>query len=415
MDLDSFGARSRLSVGNRSYDVFRLDAVVDDPRQLPYSIRVLVENLLRREDGTGVTADDIRAIADRSRSSQEAGSREIAFMPARVLMQDLTGVPAIADLAALRDAVARLGGDPGNVEPGIPVDLVIDHSIIADFAGTSDALAKNAELEFARNRERYTFLRWAQQAFNTLRVFPPDRGICHQINLEYLSQVVFRDGNGLAYPDTLVGTDSHTPMVNGLGVLGWGVGGIEAEAAMLGQAISMLLPRVVGIKLIGALGPGVTATDLVLTVAERLRRHGVVGKLVEFYGEGVGRIPLENRATIGNMSPEYGSTSTLFPVDDETLRYLRATGRPDDLVALVETYAKEQGLWHDPAAVPQYDEMLELDLAAVEPSLAGPARPQDRVALSQAKLGFAQALAGVRRDEGTTLQLQRAPLALANG
>ena len=415
MDLDSFGARSRLSVGDRSYDVFRLDAVVDDPRQLPYSIRVLVENLLRREDGTNVTADDIRAIAERSRSAQEAGRREIQFMPARVLMQDLTGVPAIADLAALRDAVARVGGDARNVEPGIPVDLVIDHSIIADFAGTSDALARNAELEFERNRERYTFLRWSQQAFRTLRVFPPDRGICHQVNLEYLSQVVFRDANGLAYPDTLVGTDSHTPMVNGLGILGWGVGGIEAEAAMLGQAISMLLPRVVGIKLVGALEPGVTATDLVLTVAQRLREHGVVGKLVEFYGEGVGRIPVENRATIGNMSPEYGSTSTLFPIDDETLRYLRATARDDDLVALVETYAKEQGLWHDPAAVPQYDETLELDLGSVEPSLAGPARPQDRVPLSGAKAGFAQALAGVRQAEGATLQLQRAEVKTSGG
>jgi aconitate hydratase A / 2-methylisocitrate dehydratase len=415
MNLDSFGARSRLSVGDRSYEVLRLDAVVDDPRQLPYSVRVLVENLLRREDGRDVTADDIRAIADRSRSAQEAGRREIQFMPARVLMQDLTGVPAIADLAALRDAVARLGGDTGSVEPGIPVDLVIDHSIIADFAGFSDALARNAELEFERNRERYTFLRWAQQAFQTLRVFPPDRGICHQVNLEYLSQVVFRDANGLAYPDTLVGTDSHTPMVNGLGILGWGVGGIEAEAAMLGQAISMLLPRVVGIKLVGALAPGVTATDLVLTVAQRLRAHGVVGKLVEFYGEGVGRIPVENRATIGNMSPEYGSTSTLFPIDDETLRYLRATARDDDLVALVETYAKEQGLWHDPAAVPEYDETLELDLGSVEPSLAGPARPQDRVPLAQAKPGFAQALAGVRQAEGTTLQLQRASVQLADG
>ncbi len=415
MTLDSFGARSRLSVGDLSYDVFRLDSIVADPLQLPYSVRVLVENLLRREDGVNVSADDIRAVADRSRSAQEAGHRELQFMPARVLMQDLTGVPAIADLAALRDAVARLGGDTARVEPGIPVDLVIDHSIIADFAGAADSMARNAELEFSRNRERYTFLRWAQQAFKTLRVFPPDRGICHQVNLEFLSQVVFRDGSGLAYPDTLVGTDSHTPMVNGLGVLGWGVGGIEAEAAMLGQAISMLLPRVVGIKLIGALTPGVTATDLVLTVAQRLREHGVVGKLVEFYGEGVGRIPLENRATIGNMSPEYGSTCTLFPVDDETLRYLRATGRPDDLVALVETYAKEQGLWHDPAAVPQYDEMLELDLGTVVPSLAGPARPQDRVSLSEAKTGFATALAGVRRDEGATLQIQKAPVALADG
>jgi len=413
--LDSFGARARLSVGDRSYDVFRLDAIVHDPRQLPYSVRVLVENLLRREDGVDVSADDIRAVADRGRSAQEAGHRELQFMPARVLMQDLTGVPAIADLAALRDAVTRLGGHSATVEPGIPVDLVIDHSIIADFAGSATALARNAELEFERNQERYTFLRWAQQAFKTLRVFPPDRGICHQVNLEYLAQVVFRDADGLAYPDTLVGTDSHTPMVNGLGVLGWGVGGIEAEAAMLGQAISMLLPRIVGIKLVGALSSGVTATDLVLTVAQRLREHGVVGKLVEFYGEGVGRVPLENRATIGNMSPEYGSTSTLFPIDDETLRYLRATGRPDDLVALVETYAKEQGLWHDPAAVPTYDEILELDLSAVEPSLAGPSRPQDRVPLSQAKAGFAHALTGVRRAEGTTLQLQHAPVALADG
>jgi len=413
--LDSFGARSRLSVGERSYDVFRLDTIVSDPRRLPYSVRVLVENLLRREDGVDVRADDIRAVADRSRSAQEAGHRELQFMPARVLMQDLTGVPAIADLAALRDAVARLGGDSATVEPGIPVDLVIDHSIIADFAGSSDALARNAELEFERNRERYTFLRWAQQAFKTLRVFPPDRGICHQVNLEYLAQVVFRDADGLAYPDTLVGTDSHTPMVNGLGVLGWGVGGIEAEAAMLGQAISMLLPRIVGIKLVGALSSGVTATDLVLTVAQRLREHGVVGKLVEFYGEGVGRIPLENRATIGNMSPEYGSTSTLFPIDDETLRYLRATGRPDDLVALVETYAKEQGLWHDPTAVPSYDEMIELDLSAVEPSIAGPSRPQDRVPLSHAKASFAHALSDVRRDEGTTLQRQHAPVTFADG
>ena len=415
MTLNSFGARSSLPVGDRAYGIFRLDAIVDDPRRLPYSLRILLENLLRREDGVDVKADDIGALADRSRAAQEVGRRELQFMPARVLMQDLTGVPAIADLAAMRDAVARLGGDPERVEPGIPVDLVIDHSIIADFAGTADALSRNAELEYERNRERYTFLRWAQQAFRTLRVFPPDRGICHQVNLEYLAQVVFRDASGLAYPDTLVGTDSHTPMVNGLGVLGWGVGGIEAEAAMLGQSISMLLPSVVGIKLIGALPTGTTATDLVLTVAQRLRQHGVVGKLVEFYGEGVARVPLENRATIGNMTPEYGSTCTLFPIDDETLRYLRATGRPDDLIALVETYAKEQGLWHDPDSVPQYDETIELDLATIEPSLAGPSRPQDRVSLSHARAGFAQALAGVRRDEGATLQLQKAPVTLADG
>jgi aconitate hydratase len=330
-------------------------------------------------------------------------------MPARVLMQDLTGVPAIVDLAALRDAMVDLGGDPRAVEPGIPVDLVIDHSIIADYAGVSDAFKKNAVLEYERNRERYTFLRWAQSAFQTLRVFPPDRGICHQVNLEYLSQVVFRDESGLAYPDTCVGTDSHTPMVNGLGVLAWGVGGIEAEAAMLGQPLSLLLPKTVGIELVGALPAGSTATDLVLTIAELLRKHGVVGKFVEFYGEGVARVPVENRATIGNMSPEYGSTCTIFPIDDETLRYMRSTGRPDDLVALVETYAKEQGLWHDAAAVPKYDETMVLDLSTVEPSLAGPARPQDRVPLSSAQVEFDKGLLAIRQASGEK------PLGVNNG
>jgi aconitate hydratase len=400
--LDTFGARSKLTVGDVKYDCYRIDAVLDDPHTLPYSLRILLENLLRQEDGENVDADDIRALADRSRASTEAGSRELQFMPARVLMQDFTGVPAIVDLAAMRDAMADLGGDPRLIEPGIPVDLVIDHSIIADVAGVSDAFLRNAELEFERNRERYTFLRWAQSAFRTLRVFPPNRGICHQVNLEYLAQVVFRGSEGLVYPDTLVGTDSHTPMVNGLGVLGWGVGGIEAEAAMLGQPLSMLLPRVVGIELKGALPLGSTATDLVLTVAQLLRRHGVVGKFVEFYGDGVGRVPVENRATIGNMSPEYGSTCTIFPVDDETLRYLRATGRPDDLVALVETYAKEQGLWHDPAVRPVYDETIEFDLSTVEPSLAGPARPQDRVSLSGARASFEEALLAFRREEGAS-------------
>ncbi len=399
MTLDSFGARSALAVGDRTYDLYRLDAVVDDPHTLPYSLRILLENLLRHEDGANVGADDIRALADRSRAATEAGTRELQFMPARVLMQDFTGVPAIVDLAAMRDAMADLGGDPRLIEPGIPVDLVIDHSIVADVAGVADAFVRNAQFEFARNRERYTFLRWAQSAFRTLRVFPPNRGICHQVNLEYLAQVVFRGADGLVYPDTLVGTDSHTPMVNGLGVLGWGVGGIEAEAAMLGQPLSMLLPRVVGIELVGALPVGCTATDLVLTVAELLRKHGVVGKFVEFYGEGVGRVPLENRATIGNMSPEYGSTCTIFPVDEETLRYLRATGRPDDLVALVETYAKEQGLWHDPAVRPVYDETISFDLSTIEPSLAGPARPQDRVSLSGAKASFEAALLAFRRQE----------------
>jgi aconitate hydratase len=399
--LDSFGARARLTVADSTYDIHRLDAVVSDPRSLPYSLRVVLENLLRREDGGNVTGDDIAALADRSRASTEAGTRELQFMPARVLMQDFTGVPAIVDLAAMRDAMVALGGDPSAVEPGIPVDLVIDHSIIADVAGIPDAFRKNAALEFERNRERYTFLRWAQGAFRTLRVFPPNRGICHQVNLEYLAPVVFR-ADGVAYPDTLVGTDSHTPMVNGLGVLGWGVGGIEAEAAMLGQPLSLLQPLVVGIELVGALPAGSTATDLVLTVAELLRQHGVVGKFVEFYGDGVARVPLENRATIGNMSPEYGSTCTIFPIDDETLRYLRATNRPPDLIALVEAYAKEQGLWHDPAARPVYDETMTLDLSSVEPSLAGPARPQDRVPLSDAKAGFTRALLAFRHESGDT-------------
>ena len=309
-------------------------------------------------------------------------------MPARVLLQDFTGVPSIVDLAAMRDGMVELGGDPSLIEPGIPVDLVCDHSINVDISGVADAFPRNAALEFERNRERYTFLRWAQSAFKTLRVFPPNRGICHQVNLEYLANVVFRDGAGAAYPDTLVGADSHTPMINGLGVLGWGVGGIEAEAAMLGQSLSLLLPRVVGIELTGALPAGATSTDLVLTVAEMLRAHGVVGKFVEFFGDGVARVPLENRATIGNMSPEYGSTCTMFPIDDETLRYLHKTGRPADVIALVEAYAKEQGLWHDPAARPVYDEKLVLDLSTVEPSLAGPTRPQDRVPLASAKPMF---------------------------
>jgi aconitate hydratase len=390
---NSFGARAQLAVGDRSYEIHRLDAVVDDPRRLPYSLRILLENLLRHEDGVNVTADDVRALAQRADAPLGDAQRELQFMPARVLLQDFTGVPCIADLAAMRDAMVALGGDPAKVEPIIPVDLVCDHSVMIDFWASNDAFAKNAQLEFQRNQERYTFLRWAQSAFKTLRVFPPNRGICHQINLEYLAQVVFRDSNGAAYPDTLVGADSHTPMVNGLGVLGWGVGGIEAEAAMLGQSLPMLLPRVVGIELRGSLPTGATATDLVLTVAEELRKHGVVAKFVEFYGDGVARVPLENRATIGNMSPEYGSTVTIFPVDDETLRYLRTTGRPQELIALVESYAKEQGLWHDPSSVPVYDETLVLDLATVEPALAGPSRPQDRVPLARAKQMFEEKLA----------------------
>jgi aconitate hydratase len=399
--VNTFNTRARISVGGRQYEIFRLAALEDTfgVHRLPYSLKILLENLLRFEDGVTVTAADIEGLAGgRSGTGDGNGEdREIAFRPARVLMQDFTGVPALVDLAAMRDAVAERGGDPAGLEPGIPADLVIDHSVSVDVFGVPDAAVRNAAFEFERNRERYQFLRWGQQAFDSLRVVPPSTGICHQVNLEYLATVVAaRDG--LAFPDTLVGTDSHTPMVNGLGVVGWGVGGIEAEAAMLGQPISMLIPPVVGFRLAGQVPEGATATDLVLTVTERLRRHGVVGKFVEFYGPGVANVPLANRATIGNMSPEYGSTITIFPIDDETLRYLRFTGRPDEVVDLVEAYAKEQGLWHDPAAEPVFSETLELDLASVEPSLAGPARPQDRVPLRVAKRAFAAALGETMPD-----------------
>jgi len=398
---NSFGARAGLDVGDRSLEVFRLDALgsVGDVGGLPFSLKVLLENLLRNEDGSVVTAEDVEAFAGWDPGTAE--DREIAFSPARVLMQDFTGVPAIVDLAAMRDAMATLGGDPARINPLAPAELVIDHSVVADVAGRPDAFVRNVELEFERNQERYAFLRWGQQAFADFKVVPPGTGIVHQINCEYLARVVFTNDKGQAYPDTLVGTDSHTPMVNGLGVLGWGVGGIEAEAAMLGQPISMLMPKVVGFKLSGELPEGSTATDLVLTVTELLRRHGVVGKFVEFYGPGVGNVPVENRATIGNMSPEYGSTCAIFPIDAETLRYLTFTGRPPELVALVEAYAKEQGLWHDPAAEPPYSERVELDLGTVVPSLAGPRRPQDRVALTDARGGFRAALADMVPVEAT--------------
>ncbi|MGH9296336.1 MAG: aconitase family protein, partial [Acidimicrobiales bacterium] len=333
----------------------------------PYSIKLLVENLLRHEDGAAVRGEDVEALVS-SVARGEAAEREIAYSPARILLQDFTGVPCIVDLAAMRDAVEALGGKPESVNPHVPVDLVIDHSVVADVYARPDALRINTAIEYERNAERYRFLRWGQQAFSNFRVVPPGTGICHQVNLEYLSRVVFTDGEGAAYPDTVVGTDSHTPMVNGLGVLAWGVGGIEAEAAMLGQPISMLVPTVVGLRLDGELGEGTTATDLVLTIAELLRHHGVVGKFVECYGPGVARVPLENRATIGNMSPEYGSTVTIFPIDEETLRYLRLTGRPPELCDLVETYSKEQGLWHEASAEPAYGEHVELDLSSVEPS-----------------------------------------------
>jgi aconitate hydratase len=386
--LDTFGAKSELRVGDASYEIYRLDKV-DGQERLPYSLKILLENLLRTEDGANITAEHIRALAGWDPDAEP--SVEIQFTPARVLMQDFTGVPCVVDLATMREAVRELGGDPSKVNPLAPAQLVIDHSVVADLFGREDAFARNVELEYERNRERYQFLRWGQGAFNEFKVVPPGTGIVHQVNIEYLAQVVFERG-GQAYPDTLVGTDSHTTMVNGLGVVGWGVGGIEAEAAMLGQPVSMLIPRVVGFKLNGSLPDGATATDLVLTITEMLRKHGVVGKFVEFYGPGVGAVPLANRATIGNMSPEYGSTIAIFPIDEETVRYLRLTGRSDEQVALVEAYAKEQGIWHDPAAEPDYSERLELDLSTVEPSLAGPKRPQDRVPLAAAKTMFRSTL-----------------------
>ncbi len=385
MSANSFDARGTLRVGEKSYEIFRL-ATVDGSARLPYSLKVLLENLLRTEDGANITAEHIRALGEWDPNAQPA--REIQFTPARVIMQDFTGVPCVVDLATMREAVRDLGGDPSRINPLAPAELVIDHSVIADKFGTPDAFQQNVELEYGRNRERYQFLRWGQTAFDEFKVVPPGTGIVHQVNIEHLARVIMvREGQ--AYPDTLVGTDSHTTMVNGLGVLGWGVGGIEAEAAMLGQPVSMLIPRVVGFKLTGELPTGTTATDLVLTITEMLRKHGVVGKFVEFYGEGVAAVPLANRATIGNMSPEFGSTAAIFPIDEETISYLRLTGRNDDQIALVEAYTKEQGLWHDPAREPEFSEYLELDLGSVVPSLAGPKRPQDRIALADAKGKFA--------------------------
>ncbi|GAA2880119.1 aconitate hydratase AcnA [Streptomyces mexicanus] len=384
MSANSFDARSTLQVGDESYEIFRLDKVEGSAR-LPYSLKVLLENLLRTEDGANITADHIRALG--TWDSQAQPSQEIQFTPARVIMQDFTGVPCVVDLATMREAVKELGGDPAKINPLAPAELVIDHSVIADKFGTPDSFKQNVELEYGRNKERYQFLRWGQTAFDEFKVVPPGTGIVHQVNIEHLARVVMvRDGK--AYPDTLVGTDSHTTMVNGLGVLGWGVGGIEAEAAMLGQPVSMLIPRVVGFKLTGELPTGTTATDLVLTITEMLRKHGVVGKFVEFYGEGVAATSLANRATIGNMSPEFGSTAAIFPIDDETINYLRLTGRSEQQLALVEAYAKEQGLWLDPNAEPDYSEKLELDLSTVVPSIAGPKRPQDRIVLAQAAEQF---------------------------
>ena len=388
MSKNSFDAKSSLEVSGKNYEIFDI-TTLSAAATLPFSLKILLENLLRTEDGANITAKQIEALASWNPDSQP--DTEIQFTPARVIMQDFTGVPCVVDLATMREAIADLGGDPTRVNPLAPAELVIDHSVIADTYGTKDSFQQNVDIEYERNQERYRFLRWGQSAFDEFKVVPPGTGIVHQVNIEYLARVVMvRNVNGVerAYPDTVVGTDSHTTMVNGLGVLGWGVGGIEAEAALLGQPVSMLIPRVVGFKLKGTLPVGTTATDLVLTITEMLRKHGVVGKFVEFYGPGVSALPMANRATIGNMSPEYGSTVAIFPIDEETIKYLELTGRSREQLALVESYAKRQGIWHDPSATPRYSENLELDLASIVPSIAGPKRPQDRVALSDAKSAF---------------------------
>jgi len=392
MSKNSFGARTALEVSGKSYEIFDITKL-PSAATLPFSLKILLENLLRTEDGANITAKQIEALASWNPDSQP--DTEIQFTPARVIMQDFTGVPCVVDLATMREAIAELGGDPSRVNPLAPAELVIDHSVIADTYGTKDSFQQNVDIEYERNQERYRFLRWGQSAFDEFKVVPPGTGIVHQVNIEYLARVVMvRSVNGVerAYPDTVVGTDSHTTMVNGLGVLGWGVGGIEAEAALLGQPVSMLIPRVVGFKLKGSLPVGTTATDLVLTITEMLRKHGVVGKFVEFYGPGVSALPMANRATIGNMSPEYGSTVAIFPIDDETIKYLELTGRTAEQLALVESYSKRQGIWHDPNATPRFSEHLELDLASVVPSIAGPKRPQDRVSLSDAKAAFAKSV-----------------------
>ncbi|GGF32874.1 aconitate hydratase [Marmoricola endophyticus] len=428
---DSFGAKSTLEVDGKGYEMFRLDAVAGDGldvASLPYSLKVLLENLLRTEDGENITADDIKALAGWDADADP--DKEIQFTPARVIMQDFTGVPCIVDLATMREAMSDLGGDPEKINPLAPAEMVIDHSVIADVFGTPEAFERNVEIEYERNKERYQFLRWGQGAFSDFKVVPPGTGIVHQVNIEHLARVAFTrevDGETQVYPDTLVGTDSHTTMVNGIGVLGWGVGGIEAEAAMLGQPVSMLIPRVVGFKLSGALPEGSTATDLVLTITEMLREHGVVGKFVEFHGEGVSALPLANRATIGNMSPEFGSTAAIFPVDEETIKYLALTGRDEEQLHLVEAYAKEQGLWHDTTVEgyvePRFSESLELDLADVVPSLAGPKRPQDRISLSDAAQTFdtavqdyaedASATTDVTLSDGTSFTLENGAVTIA--
>lgn len=424
--VNSFGAQTTLSVDSQDYTIYSLDAV-DGLDKLPYSLKVLAENLLRTEDGTNITAEHIKALASWDPDGEP--DTEIQFTPARVIMQDFTGVPCIVDLATMREAVADLGGDPTLINPLAPAEMVIDHSVQIDVAGTSIAFERNVEREYERNQERYQFLRWGQGAFDNFRVVPPSTGIVHQVNIEHLARTVFvkdeADGSKMAYPDTCVGTDSHTTMVNGLGVLGWGVGGIEAEAAMLGQPVSMLIPRVVGFKLKGEIPAGATATDVVLTITQMLRAHGVVGKFIEFYGGGVGAVPLANRATIGNMSPEFGSTAAIFPIDEVTLDYLRLTGRSEESIALVEAYAKKQGLWHDPSREARYSEYLELDLSTVVPSIAGPKRPQDRIELSDSKDMFEKTIGtyapdGPREDveltlaDGTKTRLNHGDVAIAS-
>lgn len=421
--MNSFSAKSTLQVGAKEYEFYSI-ARVPGADRLPYSLKVLLENLLRTEDGANVTREHIRAIGEWDASAQP--STEIQFTPARVIMQDFTGVPCVVDLATMREAVTDLGGDAAKINPLAPAELVIDHSVISDVYGTSQAFRRNVEIEYERNAERYQFLRWGQGAFDDFKVVPPGTGIVHQVNIEYLARITFTrevDGKILAYPDTCVGTDSHTTMENGLGVLGWGVGGIEAEAAMLGQPISMLIPRVVGFKLSGQIPAGVTATDVVLTITQMLRKHGVVGKFVEFYGEGVGSVPLANRATIGNMSPEFGSTAAIFPIDDVTLDYLRLTGRSEEQIDLVRAYNKAQGMWHDPAKEPEFSEYLELDLGSVVPSIAGPKRPQDRIELSASKAQFVKDLqnyadksnpAVVTDDEGREFKIDHGAVTLAS-
>ncbi|MDR1824221.1 MAG: aconitate hydratase AcnA [Bifidobacteriaceae bacterium] len=419
--VNSFGARSQLTVGTRTYEIFRLDAVPGLER-LPFSLKVLAESILRNEDGATITADQVKALANWDPAAEP--DTEVQFTPARVVMQDFTGVPCVVDLATMREAVADLGGDPNKINPLAPAEMVIDHSVIVEFAGSDQAFEQNVQIEYERNRERYQFLRWGQGAFSEFKVVPPGTGIVHQVNIEYLARGVM-ERQGQAYPDSCVGTDSHTTMVNGLGVLGWGVGGIEAEAAMLGQPVSMLIPRVVGFKLYGAIPRGVTATDVVLTITQMLRQHGVVGKFVEFYGEGVAAVPLANRATIGNMSPEFGSTCGIFPVDDVTLDYYRLTGRSEEQVALIEAYAKEQGLWLDPHAPgyqePVFSEYMELDLSTVVPSIAGPKRPQDRIPLAEAKTAYRRDLPayipeGSPADKGTKVTVPgKGTFRLANG